>query len=182
MSSVGSFSGRWQQSRRRFMRNALASAGAVSIVAMNKLGAAPPAEADDPVCLDPSGFQYRGGICFPADYTTNCSKGGCYRSGIQSSAANCPSNGLVYKERHRTCGENRIVNGVPKRFALRLNDCSGNYDGWEWVGTDTDIRCGCTSPRRILWSCNDGWISGYDGSTWGEYIPSICMTDVCWNG
>jgi hypothetical protein len=183
MSDGGFLTGGWQQSRRRFLRGAAASVGVASIAALDRIGGAAPAEADAPVCSPwPAGFQFRGGVCVPSAYPTDCNKGGCYRSGIQSSPANCPSNGAVYKERHRTCGEERIINGHEKRFALRLNDCGGDYDGWEWIGTDASPRCGCPSPQRILWSCNDGWLATRQGTGWGEYVPSICMTGACWSG
>jgi hypothetical protein len=182
MSDGNFFGGAWQQSRRRFLRGAMAGLGAASIATLDRFGGAAPAEADAPVCFDPSGFQYRGGVCVPAQYPTDCARGGCYRSGLQGSPANCPSNGAVYKERHRTCGENRIINGKEKQFQLRLNDCSGNYDGWEWIGTDATPRCSCPSPQRILWSCNDGWVSTREGGGWSSWLPSVCMTSACWNG
>ncbi|MFC4118924.1 twin-arginine translocation signal domain-containing protein [Nonomuraea zeae] len=172
--------GTWQHTRRRFLKGTLIGAGAMSISVMDQLGGAQPAEAGPPTCFDPSGFQYRGGVCAPASYTTNCSKGGCYREGLTSHPINCPSRGAVYKERHRTCGEDVTYNGTHKQFTLRLNECGGNWDGWEWIGTDTDVNCGCTTPY-ILWSCNDGYVRVPSGGGWSDWIPSICMTDVCWD-
>lgn len=175
----------WASSRRGFLRSALVGAGAMSVIMLERFGGATPAEAGPPVCFDPAGFQYRGGICAPREYSfrTTCSTGGCNRTGLVSHAVNCPSNGAVYKERHRTCGEDRIYNGTHKQFALRLNECGtgGNCppgtacDGWEWIGTDADRRCGCAAGRTILWSCNDGYVQ-VPGS---GPVPSICMTDAC---
>jgi hypothetical protein len=144
------------------------------------LGGAQPAEASAPVCFDPSGFQYRGFSCVPQEYNTDCAKGGCYREGLESHPINCPSNGRVYLERHRTCGEDVTYNGIHKQFALRLNVCGGDYDGWEWLSTDAG-NCSCT-PQAIRWSCNDGYVRIPNGSGgWTQYLPTICMTDKCMN-
>lgn len=156
----------------------MAGVGAMSITMMDQLGGARPAEAGPAVCYDPAGFQYRGGDCVPADYPTDCSKGGCYREGLLSHPINCPSRGAVYKERHRTCGEDVVYNGNHKQFALRLNECGGSYDGWEWIGTDASPTCGCGS-RRILWSCNDGYVRVVNNGVPGQWAKSICMTDTC---
>ena len=171
---------RWQWTRRSVLATALAGAGAAAVGALNPLGGAAPAEAGSvPECFAPAGFQYRGLVCSPSSYVTNCSKGGCYREGMASSVDNCISKS--YNERHRTCGEDRVLNGVTMGFALRLNACGSNYyHGWEWRNTDNGDRCGCGN-RRPQWACNDGYLRTYDEATqtWGAYERSICMTFKC---
>lgn len=173
--------GTWRWSRRSVIGTLLAGSSAVALGVLDTFGGSSPAEADAPVCWDPSGFQYRGLSCIPSNYTTNCSKGGCFREGYQSSAYNCACCG-AYNERHRTCGEDQTVNGYQKQYALRLNDCGDFYDGWEWRHTDAHEQCGCAfvgSGWYPQWSCNDGWIRSNGGGGWTSYVESICMQITC---
>lgn len=167
--------------RRAFLKSAVATGALGSVGILEQLGGAPPAHASD-VCYDPAGFQYLGltfnnSTCRPTSYSTNCSKGGCFREGYYSSSYNCISSS--YNSRHRTCGEDQVVNGESKKYKLRVNECvkSGDtvgYDGWQWYGTDESQTCSC-SPYAVAYACNDGRLS-ING---GAYNKSICMTTKC---
>lgn len=171
----------WKFGRRAILGGGVATLGAALV---RSFGGTSPAAAGVEVCYGSPEFS--GVTCSGSghSYFTACDRGGCFREGVQSSSFNCPNS--TYGVRHRTCGEDQVINGDYKRYAMRFQDCwptdspafSDDFekDGWEWRGVDGGDSCGCGGFAQIpYYQCNDGylWVNG------GTRQPSICMTKKC---
>lgn len=120
-----------------------------------------------------SGLSYRSN-CGTGAYTATCTDGGCDPRYSVGASAYCTS--TTFGSRHRTCGENNVVDGNSKEYRIRPDQCyGGGYDGWKWSGVDDGSWCGCTYGAR-MWSCNDGWLRS-NGA--GDWCSSICVTQMC---